>query len=140
MVNITRVTISHCIFCIFYHSYTGLDCIDGFRKASGPNACEVKPHSKPWIARVREERDWCGGALISHSHVISAAHCFNYCRGLLSNPSERMIAILGDHDTRKIDTGEVAVGIKDIKCHPKYLGSPRGYFQVFYTVIFYKCK
>ena len=65
---------------------------------------------------------YCGGTLISHSHVVSAAHCFNFCRDRLPR-LPRITATLGDHDTRKNETGQITVGVKELKCHPKFLGN-----------------
>merc|ERR1712055_340986 len=40
----------------------------------GPNACEVKPHSKPWIVRL-DNKYGCGGTLIAENAVLTAKHC-----------------------------------------------------------------
>ena len=106
---------------LLFYSHPGLDCIDSPRKVSGPNACEVKPDSKPWIARVREQRGYCGGTLISPSHVVSAAHCFNFCRDRLPR-LPRITATLGDHDTRKNESGPNNCWRKRIKMSCKIFG------------------
>ena len=74
----------------------------------------------------------CGGTLISHSHVVSAAHCFNKCKG---TQPRNLTVTLGDHDTSKNETGQITVGVKELKCHPKFLGN----FTYFPRILYYKC-
>ena len=43
-------------------------------RISGPDACEVEPHSKPWMVSV----GGCGGTLIGARVVLTALHCIDY--------------------------------------------------------------
>ena len=75
-----------------------LNCIKGnsirpLTRVGGPNACEVKPHSKPWIVNLYGNSYpfyfvmvdgqlarlypgfLCGGTLVSNNIVLTAAHC-----------------------------------------------------------------
>ena len=77
-----------------------LDCI-GYvtgngeqSRIGGPNACEVKPHSKPWIVRFE---GGCGGTLIAKNAVLSAKHCGTVKKG--------NIVYLGDHSIQNFDIG-----------------------------------
>ncbi|KAK2703249.1 hypothetical protein QYM36_018237 [Artemia franciscana] len=69
----------------------------------------------PWIARIGQNgRFFCGGALITAKHVVTAAHC-------LGKRGEYMVR-LGDHDKDDdSDPGRIDVVVKAMIPHEKYL-------------------
>ena len=83
-----------------------MDCVEDSKekgsqsRIGGPNACEVKPNSKPWI--VRFDKD-CGGTLIAKNVVLTAKHCV---------PVMGNIAYLGDHSKEQFDVGQRSIRVE----------------------------
>ena len=86
-----------------------MDCIDDYRKIVGPDSCQVKPHSKPWMANIviptLNFKHKCGGVLIGTRLVLTASHCVEslvkLCKGNKVNCRhwKKVSVILGDHDS-----------------------------------------
>ena len=72
------------------------------------NGEESVPHSRPWMVFVRSGSGLCGGTLISDTHVLTAAHC---------KPAAGYV-VLGEHDRRKYDVGEIKLKVKKYHQHP----------------------
>ena len=94
---------------------------------------EAAPHSIPWQVAIFDHKinDWepqCGGTLISRSHVLSAAHCFEE-----PNNCSRYSVGLGMHN-HDVSDG-MRVDIHHISNHPDYrnicgMGIPENDFSI----------
>ena len=104
----------------FSYKNSGMKCRDMPTKASGPNACEIVLHSRPWMVNLNN----CGGVLLSSKIVLSAQHCF-YTREECTNYPTRFYgnrtAIFGEHDTTIKEDGEKHIGVEKIICHEDYI-------------------
>ena len=93
----------------------------------GPDACIVKPHSKPWAVRftiitpngtIIHEGTSCGGTLISKNLVLTAAHC--------GVGQGRHAAMVGEHDVENRYDQQI-IGIEREINYPNYKGTEGSY-------------
>merc|ERR1719239_393933 len=75
---------------------------------------ETEEHEYPWqvgLVSTNGRTPWCGGTLISSTHVLTAAHC-------TQTDASRIRVILGEHNIADSDFNRVDVA--EIINHPNY--------------------
>ena len=90
-------------------------------RVGGPNACQVKPHSKPWMVKTPR----CGGTLISKRVVLTAGHCIckDDCSSAAIQRLNSKYVTVGEHDTENdLESGEQKIRIEKVAIHTKWSG------------------
>ncbi|XP_078420566.1 transmembrane protease serine 11A-like [Cetorhinus maximus] len=74
------------------------------------------PGSWPWLVLLKLNGNvMCGGVLVQHSWVVTAAHCFT------GNRNENYWqVVIGEYDLKKQDTEERILQVNRIITHPKF--------------------
>ena len=77
----------------------------------------------PWQASIRikgfnESYHWCGATIISHFHLISAAHC------LKDFPKSSYFIRVGDHSLDLVENDEAEYDIESIRFHENFNMGP----------------
>ncbi|RVE69980.1 hypothetical protein OJAV_G00083010 [Oryzias javanicus] len=77
---------------------------------------EAPPGSWPWQVSLHRPSQYCGGSLINHQWVLTAAHCVPG-----ANPAG-LTAYLGRHSQRRSNPNEVNRTVAEVITHPHYKG------------------
>ncbi|XP_072325077.1 anionic trypsin-2-like [Scyliorhinus torazame] len=77
------------------------------------NGHECYAHSQPWqVFLTYNGYRWCGGSLIDHQWIVSAAHCYQ--------PPSILKAHLGEHDLGYYEGTEQRIPVAKAFAHPDY--------------------
>ncbi|XP_055695483.1 serine protease gd-like [Lutzomyia longipalpis] len=104
---------------------------------------EFPKGSWPWLVAVHVYKGAqfsfvCGGTLVSHNVIVSAAHCFTDGRGV-SYQATDVIVFVGKHDLRKLkEDGATISEVSDLNIHPEFLKDPQGSFDADIAVLVLK--
>ena len=81
------------------------------------NGVEAVPNSIPWqVGIFLDDKLLCGGTLVAHKYVVTAAHCFD-----LGRPASSYLLVFGRHDLS--DDDELTAQsrrVSNVKNHPLF--------------------
>lgn len=85
----------------------------------------------PWMVALflhgkQREEFWCGGALVSDRHVVTAAHCTKDAKKRPFRPSQ-FTAKIGEWDLKDSDGYTREIRIAEITAHPDF--KPNGFYN-----------
>ncbi|MCS4558721.1 trypsin-like serine protease, partial [Shewanella sp. C32] len=87
-------------FLFFGVAWAGLTCDCGRRNAGRiVGGTETKKNEYPWMIAIRTRTNsftFCGGAILTPWHIITAAHC------VWTRQAKDLVAIIGAHDVNDL--------------------------------------
>ncbi|KAL1247429.1 hypothetical protein QQF64_022805 [Cirrhinus molitorella] len=121
-----------CLGMTFAIHYSDAKC--GSTKARGildrslrvTGGSEARQGSHPWLVSLRiRGSHFCAAAILTDHWLLTAAHCF---ASVSMDFLDKIEAVAGDFDQRKVDRGEQNFHVKNVKFHEKYQrSSPLSY-------------
>ncbi|XP_047670841.1 granzyme B(G,H)-like [Tachysurus fulvidraco] len=84
---------------------------------------EVKPHFRPYMVSVHlRNKHTCGGFLIRHDYVLTAAHCVD---NLVYSGNHKLEVVLGAHNISQEEPQQQRIAVEECIKHPCYKSNER---------------